>query len=263
MLQCAQSLMMIVAGMLRENTEFCRYYLDNPDFMAAINKRVFESVYGTLLTKKLDSVETDDDIRNLIFNRLQMDNEVSDMELQREVIDKYGVRYGGMTVNDWRHIIEAYTPKVREASRSHAKEISMQPEQIGMAADERKAPMEDDDFVRVKSNGTDVEGLDKLDLIIKQVYFDAILCGDKKIEYRELKETNHNMLTRIDEKTGKRELRQPQVLKLYAGYNSDRDSMLVEVKKTLFFKPNQIEYHLGKVLEYDIKKKTADRLDRK
>ena len=46
----------------------------------------------------------------------------------------------------------------------------------------------------------------------------------------------------------------------YAGYNSDRDSMLVEVKKTLFFKPNQIEYHLGKVLEYDIKKKTSDRL---
>ena len=73
-----------------------------------------------------------------------MDNEVSDLELQREVIDKYGVRYGGMTVNDWRHIIEAYTPLVREASRPHAKEISMQPEQIGMAADERKAPMEDE-----------------------------------------------------------------------------------------------------------------------
>lgn len=105
-----------------------------------------------------------------------------------------------------------------------------------------------------------IDGLDKLDLIIKQVYFDEILCGQKKIEYRELKETNQGMLTRIDENTGKRELRQPQVLKLYAGYNSDRDSMLVEVKKTLFFEPNQIEYHLGKVLEYDIKKKTSDRL---
>ena len=105
-----------------------------------------------------------------------------------------------------------------------------------------------------------IDGLDKLDLIIKQVYFDEILCGQKKIEYRELKETNQGMLTRINEKTGKRELRQPQVLKLYAGYNSDRDSMLVEVKQTLFFKPNQIEYHLGKVLEYDIKKKTSDRI---
>ena len=69
MLQCAQSLMMIVAGMLRENTEFCRYYLDNPDFMAAINKRVFESVYGGLLSKKLENVEDDKDIRNLMTDQ--------------------------------------------------------------------------------------------------------------------------------------------------------------------------------------------------
>ncbi len=210
--------------------------------------------------KKLKNVEDDTDVRNLIYNRLQMNAKTDDMDLQREVIERYGERYPDMTLNDWRHTIEAYTPMVREASRSHAKEISMQPEQIGMAADERTAPMEDDEPIRVKTNSADIEGFDKLDLIIKQVYFDEILCGHKKIGYRELKETNRAMLTRIDENTGKRELRQPQVLKLYAGYNSDRDSMLVEVKETLFFMPNQIEYHLGKVLEYDIKKKTADRL---
>ena len=48
MQQCAASLMMIVAGMLNENTEFCRYYLDNPDFMNAINLRVFDTVYSQL-----------------------------------------------------------------------------------------------------------------------------------------------------------------------------------------------------------------------
>ena len=48
MQQCAASLMMIVAGMLNENTEFCRYYLDNPDFMNAINLRVFDTVYSRL-----------------------------------------------------------------------------------------------------------------------------------------------------------------------------------------------------------------------
>ena len=48
MKQCANSLIMIVAGMLNENTEFCRYYLDNPDFMNAINQRVFEAVYSRL-----------------------------------------------------------------------------------------------------------------------------------------------------------------------------------------------------------------------
>ena len=35
MQQCASSLMMIVASMLNENTEFCRYYLDHPDFGSA------------------------------------------------------------------------------------------------------------------------------------------------------------------------------------------------------------------------------------
>lgn len=124
---------MIVASMLNENTEFCRYYLDNPDFMAAINNRVFDSVYSGLLSsfKKLKHVEEDKDIRNLIFDRLHMDNNISDMELQREVIEKYGDRYGGMSLNDWRHIIEEYTPMVRTAAK--AKEIPMQ---LDMAAEE-------------------------------------------------------------------------------------------------------------------------------
>lgn len=43
--QCNMSLMMIVAQMLSENTEFCRNYLDNPDFMNFINQRVFNTAY--------------------------------------------------------------------------------------------------------------------------------------------------------------------------------------------------------------------------
>lgn len=44
--QCSMSLMMIVAQMLKENTEFCRNYLDNPDFMNFINQRVFQNAYN-------------------------------------------------------------------------------------------------------------------------------------------------------------------------------------------------------------------------
>ena len=55
-----------------------------------------------------------------------MDNSTSDLELQREVIEKYGERYGGMTLNDWRHIIEDYTSMVREANAAPAKEIVLQ-----------------------------------------------------------------------------------------------------------------------------------------
>ena len=119
MQQCAASLMMIVAGMLNENTEFCRYYLDNPDFMAAINNRVFESVYSGLMSsfRKLKNVEDDKDVRNLIFDRLHLDSNISDGDLRVEVQKKFGERYPGMSPNDWRHIVEAYTPMVREAQK--------------------------------------------------------------------------------------------------------------------------------------------------
>ena len=135
MQQCASSLMMIVASMLNENTEFCRYYLDHPDFMNAINQRVFDSVYGGLVAsfRKLENIEEDQDVRNLIFNLLHMDSNISDGQIQIEVQKAYGERYSSMSQNDWRHVIEAYTPMVRDALLAKAKEISMK--QYGMAAE--------------------------------------------------------------------------------------------------------------------------------
>ena len=75
------------------------------------------------IERKLERVENDQDVRNLVFNRLQMNADVSDMELQREVIEVYGDRYPDMALNDWRHIIEDYTPMIREANQRKAKEI--------------------------------------------------------------------------------------------------------------------------------------------
>ena len=91
--------------------------------MAQCNKWADDDDHFNLV--KLADVEDDCDVRNLLFNRLQMDVEVSDMELQREVTELYGERYPGMTLNDWRHIIEAYTSMVREAARPKAKEIPL------------------------------------------------------------------------------------------------------------------------------------------
>ncbi len=45
-------MLMIVAKMLNENTEFCRYYLDNSDFMNSINSRVFQQVYDNISKNK-------------------------------------------------------------------------------------------------------------------------------------------------------------------------------------------------------------------
>ncbi len=49
-MQCFSSLMTIVAGMLNENTEFCREYMNNPRFMDFINDRVFCTVYNKVRT---------------------------------------------------------------------------------------------------------------------------------------------------------------------------------------------------------------------
>ena len=86
--------------------------------------------------RKLASVEEDRDVRNLIFNRLHMDAGISDADLQREVIELYGEHYPDMSPNDWRHIIEDYTPMVREVLRPKVKEISMEPEKYDKAAEE-------------------------------------------------------------------------------------------------------------------------------
>ena len=86
--------------------------------------------------RRLADVEDDRDVRNLIFNRLHIDASVSDADLQREVIELYGERYPDMTLNDWRHIVEAYTPMIRDTVQAKAKEVTMQPEQLPMAADD-------------------------------------------------------------------------------------------------------------------------------
>ena len=55
MQQCAASMMTIVAQMLNENTEFCRQYLDNPEFMTFINQRVFSFVYDKCTKEEKES----------------------------------------------------------------------------------------------------------------------------------------------------------------------------------------------------------------
>ena len=101
-------------------------------------KEIFEQAenfkkYEVETLCKLNNVEDDQEVRNLIYNRLLMDSTISDAKLQREVIELYGERYPDMRLNDWRHIIEAYTPMVREAAQPKAKEISMR--EYGMAAE--------------------------------------------------------------------------------------------------------------------------------
>jgi hypothetical protein len=101
----------------------------------------------------------------------------------------------------------------------------------------------------VKNKSTfDTTGMKVLTLNIKKVYFDEIMSGKKKIEYRELKQTTLNKYTYIDESDGKRYLRRYDALRLFVGYHKDRESALVQVTDTTYDN-GIVEYHLGLILE--------------
>ena len=101
----------------------------------------------------------------------------------------------------------------------------------------------------VKKQSTfDTKDLKALTLNIKKVYFDEIIAGNKKIEYRELKQTTLNKYTYIDEADGKRYLRRYDALRLFVGYHKDRESALVQVVDTTY-SDGIVEYHLGAILE--------------
>lgn len=77
-------------------------------------------------TRKLETIDDDKEVRDFVFNLLHMNDGISDFQIQRELTERFGEEYPGMTLNDWRHIIEDYTSMVREAMNSKAKEIVLQ-----------------------------------------------------------------------------------------------------------------------------------------
>ena len=101
----------------------------------------------------------------------------------------------------------------------------------------------------VKKESTfDTTGIKVLTLNIKKMYFDEIMSGIKKIEYRELKQTTLNKYTYLDESDGKRYLRRYDALRLFVGYHIDRESALVQVTD-ITYNEGIVEYHLGMILE--------------
>lgn len=125
-----------------------------------------------------------------------------------------------------------------------------------------------------------------LNLIIKQKYFDEIIAGTKKEEYREVKPSTIKKYIKLDENSTEIVENDEIVcikydaIRFFVGYNKDRDSALVEVKnaEVNFFyddadpeqKPEKVQigedengepiwwyfqevtYFLGEILEKDI-----------
>ncbi len=108
---------------------------------------------------------------------------------------------------------------------------------------------------RIQQGEFDTTGWNILTLNIKQVYFNQILKGEKTIEYRDVKPSTVNRYTWVETETGNRYLRKFDALRLCVGRTSWGDRMLVEVVNTTWdVDAQRVEYHLGKVLQVDIKK---------
>ena len=74
MIQGAASIMGIVIQMLSENSEFCRNYLDNPDFMNFINQRVMDSVFKQLESQgKTPNVTIENHYHNTVGSVLNVE----------------------------------------------------------------------------------------------------------------------------------------------------------------------------------------------
>lgn len=107
-----------------------------------------------------------------------------------------------------------------------------------------------------------------LQLIIRKQYFDQILSGEKTKEIREIKPTTWKKYVTVNEEGAIEDLVHYDALRLYVGYNKDRQTALVEVKNVLletiedgdgndiFYEVDGVEfqmmnvvYELGKILE--------------
>lgn len=116
-----------------------------------------------------------------------------------------------------------------------------------------------------------------LNLIVKQKYFDKIIAGTKKQEFREIRPSSQKKYCELDEDGYCKEVdgilipRHYDAIRFYVGYNKNRDSALVEVKGAnieLFVDENdefilmqqngeeyyaaQVVYDLGEVLEKNV-----------
>ena len=127
-----------------------------------------------------------------------------------------------------------------------------------------------------------------LNLIIKQCFFDEIIKGTKKQEFREVKPTTIKKLLQLDEEgfeiedaDGNAQPIKYDAIQFYVGYNKDRDNALVEVLgahceifvdennepityehgrdkdgNPLVWVAEQVVFDLGKVLSHNIREKS-------
>lgn len=68
--------------------------------------------------RKLNNVEEDEDMKNFIIALVNQNPNITDLGIQREVIERYGQEYPAMTNSDWNHIIRPFAFSAVQDMRS-------------------------------------------------------------------------------------------------------------------------------------------------
>lgn len=98
--------------------------------------------------------------------------------------------------------------------------------------------------------------MDILTLIVKQKFFDEIIKGVKKQEFREIRPNSQAKYCELDEEgyvkdvDGVLQPRKYDAIRFYVGYNKDRDSALVKVEGANI---ELFEDESGNLIEYEDK----------
>lgn len=117
----------IIDGIIRQKRKgdmsLYKEYQQNEGFKVNFRDLIIRMVSDTtgalaIQLRRLHNVEDDQEVKNLVDNRLLLDKDISNYELQREIMELFGERYGGMKPRDWEHIISDYTQKARNANNS-------------------------------------------------------------------------------------------------------------------------------------------------
>ena len=93
----------------------------------------------------------------------------------------------------------------------------------------------------------DRDKLNILYLVIEKVYYDQIITGTKKEEYRELKETTMSRYTYMDPSDKKRYLKPFDAVRLCVGYHKNREFAIVAIND-ITCDADILTFHLGKIM---------------
>lgn len=84
-----------------------------PQYTPEVFREVMDQVENfkeneQLVPKRLEHIDDDYDVRDYVFELLKMNRDISDLQIQKELIERFGETYPAMSLKDWNLIITEF-----------------------------------------------------------------------------------------------------------------------------------------------------------